>query len=519
MSDRDLPREIKALDEEIRSGRARLARPILVEWLKTDAHRLLNRPARVEAGSLCRRLGLFSWSVRLLNPWVRPKARAQATLALPEEIAEYAASLSFLGADREALTLLREVDMNKTPQALLFAAFAHFSRWEYQQAIPYLEKYVRHPSLTDYARTIGQVNLAATLIFCERWEEVRALLDLLIENTRSKNYSLLLGTSLMISAQHWIGVEDFERAGKDLAQASALSESIDGMDLLLIEKWRAILKLAGNKMTKSGPGGHEEMCAIASLKNIQAKAMELREWETVRDCDFHLARYTRDLKLGRHLYFGTPFDAYQARLIDKMAMKKPDPSERFEWQIGSRGNVFLIDAVSGESSARNTSLKFGQVPQRLFALLVSDYYRPHRIATLHADLFPDRHYHPLHSPVVLRQVILRLRKWLSENKIPLQIEENQSTYRLKAIRRCEIRVPPLDTGTSSTEDPLRKKKAFTWINALSDELSNPGYITRSRAAGCWNVSERTAFNRLQELVAENLLVREGQGHATRYLNK
>ncbi|MFL5812966.1 MAG: hypothetical protein ACJ763_05265 [Bdellovibrionia bacterium] len=497
MSGLDLPRQIKALDEEIRSGRARLARPVLVEWLKTDAHRLLNRPDRVEVGSLCRRLGLFTWSVRLLNPWVRPKARAQANVALPEEIAEYAASLSFLGADREALTLLREVDTNKTPQALLFAAFAHFSRWKYEQAIPDLEKYVSHPSLTDYARIIGQVNLAAALIFCERWTDVQALLEGLIENTRRNNYSLLLGTSLMISAQHWIGVEDFERARKDLEQASALSESIDGMDLLLIEKWKAILDLARDGNSRSEP-----------LLKIQAKARELREWETVRDCDFHLARYTQDLQLGRHLYFGTPFDAYRARLIQKLRISEPEATERFEWQIGSRGNEFQVDVVSGESSTRNTSLKFGQVPQRLLALLVSDFYRPHRIATLHADLFPDRHYHPLHSPAVLRQAILRLRKWLSESKIPLQIEEDQSTYRLKALRRCEIRVPPLEISSAST-----------WADSLRDELNRRGFISRSSAALCWHVSERTAFNRLQALVAENLLVREGKGHATRYLFK
>jgi hypothetical protein len=310
----------------------------------------------------------------------------------------------------------------------------------------------------------------------------------------------------MISAQHWIGVEDFERARRDIVEASALSESIDGMDLLLIEKWRAILELAHNKSVRSETIHLGASEARDALLKIQTKAKELREWETVRDCDFQLARYTQDFQLGRHLYFGTPYEAYRARLVKKLGVKSPDLDERFEWQIGSRGKEFLIDAVSGESSSRQTSLKPGQIPQRLFALLVSDFYRPHRIATLHADLFPDRHYHPLHSPVVLRQAILRLRKWFSENKIPLQIEENQSTYRLKALRRLKTRVPPLGATSPST-----------WINPLRDELDARGFITRSSAARCWKVSERTAFNRLQDLVTENLLVREGQGHATRYI--
>jgi hypothetical protein len=278
--------------------------------------------------------------------------------------------------------------------------------------------------------------------------------------------------------------------------------------LLLIEKWKAILELASSKMNLGETRVYSESDARKTLLKIQVKARELREWETVRDCDFHLARYTQDLQLGRHLYFGTPFDAYRARLIRKLGINRPDAAERFDLQIGSRGNEFKVDVVSGKSSARNTSLKFGQIPQRLLALLVSDFYRPYRIATLHADLFPDRHYHPLHSPVVLRQAILRLRKWLSESKIPLQIEEDQSTYRLKALRRCEIRVPPLNISSAST-----------WADSLRDELITRGFITRSSAARCWNVSERSAFNRLQDLVAENLLVREGQGHATRYLSK
>jgi hypothetical protein len=503
MQNLDLPPEIGGLDALIRQGHAKAARPLLSRWLATEAHRSLSRQARVEAAALCRRVDLLNLGLKLLSPYVRPSVRHEITEALPEEKAEYAATLSLLGAEGEALALLKSIDSTKTPHALLAAAFAHFSRWEYPETLSLLEAYVAHPSLTAYARLVGMVNWAAALVACEQWPKAQEVLTELFDSARRENHALLLGNTLMLSAQRWIALHEIALAERDLTEALSLAASIEGMNALLILKWKAALNLASGSRDAS------------EILNVQARAMELREWETVRDCDYLRAKHLGDQPLLRHLHFGTPFQFYRRRLAAIPGFRTPEPNEFYSWHVSSsshRGKLIEIDARTGKSSSNKSSLKFAQIPQRLFAILASDFYRPHRLAALHERLFPERHYHHTHSPVVLRQAIMRLRRWFATHQLPLVIDEQQSSYRLTSTRPCAIRVHAEPAGLSGIEN----QKANEWLRSL--RAAHPPHlaVTRSSAAQAWRVSERTAFSRLQTLVAEGRLHREGAGAKTKY---
>jgi hypothetical protein len=109
-------------------------------------HRLnlssLDRHHQLQVAQLFRRVGLNHQGLKILNPIVRPSG-AKINQSTDEERAEYGVLLINMGVYHEGLILLDEVNVNEVPQALLFKSFGLFSQWDYQKAIPLIEKYIQ----------------------------------------------------------------------------------------------------------------------------------------------------------------------------------------------------------------------------------------------------------------------------------------------------------------------------------------------------------------------------------------
>jgi hypothetical protein len=148
---------IEDCDAFIRAGQDQKAERALAEL---DIPKI-PRKWRLPLATLCRRVALISTGLKILSSVISSSSKAAA--ASSAEIAEYAALLQKFGAVDDALRLLKEVDDREVPEALMYRAVCHFSRWEYPEAVPLLEKYIK-AAPSEYQALIGRVNLAAYVL-------------------------------------------------------------------------------------------------------------------------------------------------------------------------------------------------------------------------------------------------------------------------------------------------------------------------------------------------------------------
>lgn len=476
----------------------------VVQGNSGEARRLLfqakfapfGRNELLELATLYKRAGLPHETIRILNPWVRPKARAPQEATDPEK-AEYADALTLIGADREGTILLNSVGEEKVPQAWLYGAYSRFSRWEYAGAIPLLKKYLNHPVVSEYQKRVAQVNLLAALTITENFEESNPWSAKLIQELKEKNQFLLLGNTLEILSQKLIAQRKFREAEKTLQEASKALSEVLGAEALFVEKWKALLALTEKGISPK---------TLALLGKVRDRAREIGHWETLRDCDFHLAAITRNQQLMAHVYSGTPFSSYRERIRRKSGEHLLQLKHHY-WRhrVSFHGKFFTLDTRTGKSIDPSSSLKVGQAQQRLLQILVSDFYRPHRLAALFGALHPDRHYHPTSSPEVVHQTLRRLRSWISRHSIPLEISEEKGSYRLRPLENIILKV------YMSCDDP-----ELNQTRHRVRELHSQSSFSTEEAAKIWNVSKRSAGYYLEAARKAGLIEQNGRGPKTRY---
>src|SRR5687767_9650300 len=143
---------IEDIDTLIREGNSALAKRRLREVNRNE----IDRKDLAQACAMATRSGLPELAIRWLNPIVRAE-RKLLKPATEREKAEYAIALIRIGAQPEALGILKGLSAREHPQVLLFRAIGHFSQWDYESALPVLDEYLTL-QLTDYQRLVGMVN-------------------------------------------------------------------------------------------------------------------------------------------------------------------------------------------------------------------------------------------------------------------------------------------------------------------------------------------------------------------------
>ncbi len=444
----------------------------------------LPRGTRLELARLSRRAGMPLAGVRLLHPLARPAVREHRR-ATPGELAEYAASLAQIGAEEEAGKILDSLDARENPEILLFGAFARFARWNYADAIPLLETYV-NSGTEEYARLVGQINLAAAYVAESRFDRADPLLAGLLASARAGEHRLVAANALLLQAQAAIDRRRWREAARMLGEAAAGSGEVATLDALYVEKWRVILSLERTQGARD---------ALASASSLRRRAEAARAWETLRDLDFHQAVSLRDAGLFARVYWGTPYAAYRRRLENSPMRARL--SMRSAWDTGAnpRREVDLFHGV----------FKPGQLLWRLAACLTADAYRPVRLAAVHAALFPERHFHPLHSPNVVHQAVRRFRAELGEAGVALELREESGAYRILSRRAVRLLLPA--TGATAPE-ALRLEEFFS--------ARGRAPFARRELETKLALSERAAAYLVARAVKEGWLLAEGAGRSRRY---
>jgi hypothetical protein len=226
-------------------------------------------------------------------------------------------------------------------------------------------------------------------------------------------------------------------AERYLSEAEAALGESGGLDELFVQKWRAVAQILQNPRE------------VNPLKKVRQRALQLKHWETVRDCDLFLCVARKDEALFRHLYFGTPWEEFRSRLVREFGAH-PEVERSHEWNLSDRATAPVLE-VPFE--------KKGMVLQKLFAVLCSDFYRPIRLATIHAKLFPSDYFNPLSSPTRIHQAMKRLRQHFKNLGVPLEILESQGAYRLTSKRPLKLSLKVGSTVSDRVTHLLEELKA------------------------------------------------------------
>lgn len=482
---------INEVDDWIKQGEIPKARRALRQLVETK----LSRENLLKAALLALRADQPMLGIRLLNPLVRPPARS-ASRATREEIAEYAACLTRIGASEEANSLLEPLDAKSNPRVLLYRYIALVTQWEYEKGIPLIREYLSRLSPGDYQFVVAEVNLAAALIHERHHKEASELIGRILAETQESGFRLLRANTLGLAISNAVYQKKWNEAEERLNEARSALPDAASLDEFLLRKWGAILALMRKKPT---PG------SLGQVNKIREEAARRAHWETLRDCDRFRAFATRDKNLITRLYFGTPFASFRKWLLLGYGEAISIPAE-YRWRPGAQpGRGKLIDLGMGETIVGAIRPEHGDIPLRLLKIVSSDFYRPFRLATLHHLLFPGEFFNPASSPLRVHQALNRLKKWKTANRVPLQIQHQVGWYRLKATGPCEIRV------VDSAQEPEAKSP----IHKLQKHLANRPFRLQE-VTELLDLSSRSALRVVQDGLQAGSLEKLGAGKTTRY---
>lgn len=400
--------------------------------LQKIAYSKLSRVEILHAANMAYRIHFPRLSLKILGPIIK-ESDPQFGKPLDLELAEYAIALCRLGATKEAKYWLNQANDQTLAKVLLYHAFICISEWDYAGAIGYLNQYIDHSEVTDYEKLVGKTNLAASFIYEEMFDEADSLLVQIKGEAKKNDHKLLLANSIELSAQTKIFKGEFKEAS--LLIESGLIVAPNSSAQLFLRKWDIILNALQNPKD------------VDRLKGFLSEVESANSWESLRQCQFYLAKITQNEDLFLKIYAGTPLNSYRKKLLKNIGFEVEIPKTVIVPMHNDQpGDIF--DLQKAEYNNKQI-MKPGGLPHQLLQLLCSDLYKPLRLGNIFSQLFPNEHYSVVSTPNRVHQIIIRLRQSLES--IPLQILEADGLYSVSATGPVSIRFTT-STGVKNTHE-------------------------------------------------------------------
>lgn len=472
----DLGKILDEADRLVVQGQLREAGLLLAEIeIKSFPRSQLSR-----AAGLFRRVGQYELGLRLLKPIVRSKARLLVP-ANPAEIAEYAICLQRNGSIEEAASLLDKLQESELPEVLLYRAIFHFPDWEYELAIPHLERLLNMTPPNSYLHIVGRLNLAAAFVTVGRYADATPVLDSVLLDTAASGFNLLHCNALEVAAQSAIFTADLQLARKLLDRAERMLSGVKTFEKLWLIKWNAIIEFISSGNVRCLAPAREE----ASRKN---------HWETLREIDFFECKFAYRRDLAMKLYFGTPSGAYRNRIAQHIEIPQVEAvtiSGNFEYSGQKAGALCLLGGLSGQ-------LRTGFLPNVLLATLLSDAYKGFRVGQLFSRLFPGQYFNPYTAGDRVHQIVKRLKSELEEQLPGAKVTLDNGFYRINlSDSHIPIEIPKFWPRLTSTG--LR-------LCALESELGQTSFSSKD-VQKAFQLS-KAAANRLIQSWREEKMIEE-----------
>lgn len=477
-------------DDEIKAARFENVR----RELAVIATKNIPRPYRLAAANAARRVQRFSTAIKILYPIVRKNETNSA--ATPSEVAEYAASLMRIGSVLEARTLLIEIGNPKPPEAVLILAFAEIVEWNYAQAGVLLKSYLNLPGITSYQAMVAKVNLVASLIFSGEYLEALTLLNELLAESQKSDLKLLYANclSLLVQTHFQVGEFDLVRKTIDLARQAVPQEY--ELHHLHLDKWECF----------SEAHHRQNLDLNEQLNKIKTRAHLLKDYETVRDCDFGRADFLHDENAFLSYYFGT-MPKSQKPKTRTLDFAHPNFCEVYRMKIGQ---VRCRAEFSPEAldMTHPIGLKPGQALHRFLAALNQDFYRPQTPGALFQAVFPSTYYDPYSAPNRIHQLTKRLQNWIVQCDLDCQIQSGRGLFEFRNPEKLSVRLPYGHQEKSWSSIELN-------IDRLRKSLNSETFTFEDLRKQC-DLSRNQAYEFLQKAIENKWIVREGNSRYSEY---
>jgi len=478
----EIQETLEKCEDYIRKGKLAPARALLLALpLKK-----IPQEKRLPLARMARRAGPLFLGFRLLHGMLGRVGKRNPQHA--EILAEYAVMLIQNGNNREALSLLEKIDLGLHPDLLLAKAWAHFERWEYYAALPLLQEYVARKK-DPYLNLAGRINLAEAFNEEEKFGPALKILHNAISEAEKCGHTRLLANGLHLRARAYFGMRELEKSDRDLDWALRIYGKRDASDAALIRRQRAINQ------------AHKER-SVKPLLAFRKEAAAREEWESVRECDFQILALRFERALYKRLYLGTPYPSFRDRL-EKRFGAFPLPNSI----LWGPPNAPTLDLSKSSFVFRGKKLKPTRQTRALLSTLVSDSYRPLSVGGIFAALFPGESFDLDLSPVRVHQCIKRLRQWLRQNKISLELRCESQRYFLKRSAPFALR------------SPLHEQSAEALLRPLVHLESGfaPGQsFSASEARAFLGLSKATVTRYLSSALTSGALEKQGRGKNTNY---
>lgn len=434
-------------------------------------------------------------ALQILHSVIHPENRFQQQ-ATPQERLIYASALTQLGAVSEALILFDQIDAESLPDVLLRKSFALFKIWDYRASLPLLKAYILRSDLTPYQKLIGQVNLAAALIFETVWTDANQLLSQIIQECKKNSYTLLLGNCLELQAQIDLFCGRYLDAVKNLEIAKDYLKDQKGDYLFFVEKWLTVCECFIQLSPES----------LQNLHKLKLKAKSLRQWENIRDCDLFESVITQNQSLSYQLIIGTPHKTYHQR-VRRLFGKNLQPQGDFHLLLGSNLQSEKIEVFDPYDQQHVAPLYKKSHLLSLFQALTKDFYKPSHIGLLFEGIYPEEKFDPFHSPSRVLQLLRRLNQWFVDNKVSLQVVMEKSEFYLDSLPGKKVEV------IIRRSQNLSKKNGQ--ILTLKQTLKQRTFTT-ALVAKQLDISRVSAQSLINKALSSGLLKKNGTGRATVY---
>lgn len=405
------------LEEKLKKGETKEVLSYLYEMNQSQ----ILRKDRLDFAELARRAGAPELAIRFLihiiYPKIKPSAGDEATA---DESVSYASSLRALGFLKEAQDILNKFDPERHPIVLLQKALLLFSEWRYPESIRFLKKFVRSKKISDYQKTVGQVNLFSAYVSSEDYLSANKLADELLKVTKNKNYLLLYGNCLELMAQYCIFTEQYVLAESYLDQAETVLKDFSGIYLLYVKKWKLILQLLTRQKATDFDLQFQYLIENSQNKNYS---------EIVRDLLFFRALADQDDQKTLQVLAGTPITSYHRRASLLLKKKFFIPSQiTFQQERASDG---LFDYKSHHFL--NKSLL-----RKLLWLLSQDFYKPTSVGQIFSVIYPSECFNPETSVKRVDNLIFRLNCYFKKNNISILIKRRHYSYKIIGLDQMII---------------------------------------------------------------------------------
>lgn len=455
--------------------------------------RALSRSEVVDYCALLRRAGLILKALEVLHPVIYPKGR-KIVQAHESEKLEYASSLVRLEIFTEAERILQTVTVHSHPEVLIRRSFIRIAYWDYEQANHLLMNYIEHPKAQPYEKLIAQVNLLQGLVSLEKTQEARELLRSLIQNLDAEKNKFLLSAVYEFAAELERINKDYKSALGWIEKAKVLLRDSKSIDGFLLRKQEALVLCYS-------PRGQKH---IPLLLELQKEAQQIKQYESFRDLDLHLALLTQDLSRLNKVYWGSSSEFFKQRVLNlatAQRLKVQTDSYQFKKNKGVCFDLQSGNMKSLAASQSPTSMKSQQAVHRLLRTFLCEFYKPLQLMDLFNGVFPNEIFFPQSSADKMYQLLKRARQFLKNSDLPLTIHYQKKNYKLKIEGNFTL------TAGISFSAP--------WEKQLRDQFKHKRFQVEETMQ-LWSCSYRTAMRRLQTMKQQNKLIKVGETRAAHF---